>query len=749
MGGTAMQMAGTALGALGGVAVGASMAMPDFAQTITRRAGFYQASVASGGMMTHQALESNVRLGLGAFSTSAGSDSAVAAMLTTRGMSPTSARFSSTVTAVGQAARYLNMPNEVAASALEGLTSGSTSANMMRNFGVFTSDPTTGKAMGQAQIFEQLAQRFTGGGKTTLEGTMESLRRGNLGSNIRNSGLDSAQQTLLAQYMIDRSRGVTMDLEDPNAITNAMGNRDNPFAQQYRQYSKDNELMERATEPYITGMNSASEALIALKDAVKGLPDAFYELKGSLEFFMGDKVGQGVVTAGTSALGGLGNLAGQGLAMYGGYKAIQGMTSKGGAGKSPAKGGAPSAKASGFKGAVGPAAIASIGGNILGNAVSSGAEQGSLQSQFGNMISYGSTGAGLGAMVGSIVPGIGTGIGALIGGGLGALYGFATGGDAGNIDPGTQSKDWTGAYGEPRPYGAGVHTGVDIAVPVGTKVNAAMDGVVSSSHWGSGALSRGLQIWIDHAGGKRTLYAHLSKSFVKKGQAVSRGETIALSGNTGFSSGPHLHFQLEINGKHTNPNAYAGIVTGGSGAIPSMSSGGAQNFADLQNAINQQGGASGSVVNSFLTTSIQGVAGGTKSSKDIISSVLSSANGSLANVSGSGAYSGVNLPEPISGSTQNRMQSSKLNKTLQSVSTGTGGGEGDPIAQLSSAFESQESMQTSGSRKGTSLGNKSSGSKVTINLTIASASDAEARRFAKLVKAQLEEDSMLSSMGSK
>jgi hypothetical protein len=744
--GTAMQVAGTSLAALGGVAVGLSSMMPDFASTITRRAGFYQASVASGGRFSHGEIESSVRLGLGGFSTSAGSDAAVAAMLTTRGMVPGSATFSNTVTAVGQAARYLNMPNEVAASALEGLTSGSMSANMMRNFGVFTSDPATGKAMGQAQIFEQLARRFTGGGQVTLEGTMESLRRGNLGSNIRNSGLDSAQQVLLSQYMIDRARGVNMDLEDPNAISNAMGNRENPFAQQYRQFSKDNELMERATEPYLQGMAEASDALIVLKDAVKDLPDTFYKLKANLEFFMGDSVGSGAVTGATALLGGVGGLAAMAGASFLGNKLANTGGKKGGT-----KGGkAPTAKAPGFRGAVGPAAIASIAGAFIGNAISGDAEQGSLQSQLGNMTTYGSTGAGIGAMIGSfIAPGVGTAIGGLLGGLAGGIYGFATGGDAGNIDPGAQSKNWTGAYGEPRPYGAGVHTGVDIAVPVGTKVNAAMDGVVSGSYWGSGPLSRGLQIWIDHAGGKRTLYAHLSKSFVKKGQAVSRGETIALSGNTGLSTGPHLHFQLEINGKHTNPNAYAGIVTGGSGAIPSMSSSGAQNFADLQNAVNLDGSSDSSVVNSFLTTSLQGVAGGTKSSREIITSVLSSASGSLANISGSGSFSGVNLPEPISGATQNSMGNSGRNRALQSVSPGTGGGEGSPIAQLSSEFQQQDSMQTNSSNRGSILGNKSSGAKVTINLTIASASEAEAKRFAKLVKDQLEEDSMLSSMGSK
>ncbi len=85
------------------------------------------------------------------------------------------------------------------------------------------------------------------------------------------------------------------------------------------------------------------------------------------------------------------------------------------------------------------------------------------------------------------------------------------------------------------------HTGIDIAVPEGTPVRAAASGTVTFSGWQEGF---GLLVVIDHANGYETYYGHLSKLLVTAGQSVSAGEVIALSGNTGLSTGPHLHFEV-------------------------------------------------------------------------------------------------------------------------------------------------------------------------------------------------------------
>jgi murein DD-endopeptidase MepM/ murein hydrolase activator NlpD len=98
-----------------------------------------------------------------------------------------------------------------------------------------------------------------------------------------------------------------------------------------------------------------------------------------------------------------------------------------------------------------------------------------------------------------------------------------------------------------------LHTGVDIGVHTGTEVKAADGGrVIFSGRDGS----LGICIRIDHGGNRVTTYGHLSKSLVKAGQKVFQGQHIANSGNTGRSTGPHLHFEIQINGKFKNPLNY-------------------------------------------------------------------------------------------------------------------------------------------------------------------------------------------------
>ncbi len=97
------------------------------------------------------------------------------------------------------------------------------------------------------------------------------------------------------------------------------------------------------------------------------------------------------------------------------------------------------------------------------------------------------------------------------------------------------------------------HKGVDWAVPVGTAVMASSAGVVTRAGWGSGY---GYCVYIQHADGRSTRYGHLSKVLVSVGQSVSQGQRIALSGNTGVSTGPHLHFEILINGTQVNPLSY-------------------------------------------------------------------------------------------------------------------------------------------------------------------------------------------------
>lgn len=95
-----------------------------------------------------------------------------------------------------------------------------------------------------------------------------------------------------------------------------------------------------------------------------------------------------------------------------------------------------------------------------------------------------------------------------------------------------------------------LHTGVDIGAPSGTTIVAANGGTVIKAGWNN---SYGNMVMIDHGGGIVTLYAHNSSLLVKNGDVVSRGQAISKSGSTGQSTGPHLHFEVRVNGDYKDP----------------------------------------------------------------------------------------------------------------------------------------------------------------------------------------------------
>ena len=97
------------------------------------------------------------------------------------------------------------------------------------------------------------------------------------------------------------------------------------------------------------------------------------------------------------------------------------------------------------------------------------------------------------------------------------------------------------------------HNGHDWAVNTGTKVRAAAEGVVELAYFSE---SYGYNILINHNNGFKTRYAHLSEVKVSKGEKVEQSQVIALSGSTGFSTGPQLHFEVVKDGKRVNPIEY-------------------------------------------------------------------------------------------------------------------------------------------------------------------------------------------------
>ena len=112
------------------------------------------------------------------------------------------------------------------------------------------------------------------------------------------------------------------------------------------------------------------------------------------------------------------------------------------------------------------------------------------------------------------------------------------------------SGDISQVYGS---HNGEFHHGLDLAIPNGQLIRAARAGKVIKTDW-FGVY--GLTVMIDHGNGIQTLYAHNSKILVKDGETVTAGEEISLSGSTGNSTGPHLHFEIRVNGRTVDPQSY-------------------------------------------------------------------------------------------------------------------------------------------------------------------------------------------------
>ena len=147
---------------------------------------------------------------------------------------------------------------------------------------------------------------------------------------------------------------------------------------------------------------------------------------------------------------------------------------------------------------------------------------------------------------------------------------------------------FTSGFGASR--GRYPHAGVDWAVPIGTAVRAALAGTVLG-HQPPGRTGR--YVFLSHPGNRNTYYGHLSRPMVSPGDSVSKGQVIGLSGNTGNSTGPHLHFETWTGGKPVDPMKYMG------GLPESSDGGGGFSFNPLQPLLDLVGGLAGKVNDAF------------------------------------------------------------------------------------------------------------------------------------------------------
>jgi hypothetical protein len=354
---------------------------------------------------------------------------------------------------------------------------------------------------------------------------------------------------------------------------------------------------------------------------------------------------------------------------------------------------------------------ASMVGSVTGDLISSGSEVGSLQSKAGGFVSGGASGAGLGALIGSVIPGVGTaicaGVGGLIGGTIGAFNCGENSTVTGASVTNTGGKGFTlihpvngpitTKYGTKDDLHPSGHYAVDYGVATGTPVKAAASGTVSAVGSGQGARSYGNNVEISHIDGFSTFYAHLNVANVRVGQVVSQGDVVAQSGNTGFSTGPHLHFELRKNGQKTDPSPYLGSGVSNGGTINSA----------VQAASGTQLAGSGTVSGAYTAGLSTGIS-------NVGSIIPSSYKGAATGRSGGAGYS-----IAARGATIGR--TSTQNGAMPGISTGGVGGDGE----------------------GVSLG----GNNIVINLSIKEASEAEARKFANMVKTYLEDKTLITSMG--
>lgn len=313
---------GQALGGFGtiasGIIRGGIMAMPDVSATINRAAGYYTAGVQAGGV-SRTTIGRATFSGLGGGLSGVGSDVAVGQYLAGRGMmfgTAANSTYMQTVRSVGNAAKYLNMDNQSAAVAIEGLTSGQTSANLMQTMGVFTADPRTGKEYTMGQIFNQIAGRLTAGQRrATVEETQASIRRGNLGAFLQNSGFDENQQTLFKQFMIERAKGNNMDLSNNADMAKLYRQAGlNPNKMSMDIYQSETEVMTAAEQPYIQGMKEAVGVIRQFNDVVeKQLLPNFGKFNAMLQTIAGSRAGSGAITGGSAIIQGIGQIFGGGL----------------------------------------------------------------------------------------------------------------------------------------------------------------------------------------------------------------------------------------------------------------------------------------------------------------------------------------------------------------------------------------------------------------------------------------------------
>lgn len=449
------------------------------------------------GTGTRTMLNQQLTGGLRNAMSSVGSDAIVAPILASRGFMPGTSNYRMMVGETAGAFRYLGIDNAAAASALANLRSAPTGASLY-NLGINTYDAASGKFKSTGQIAKELMNVLTSGQGATPEQIAIGLQSGSLSGTLQDLFGTGAERDIMQVALMDIAKGRNPDLA-MRGEKNAIPILEGVGQMNYAQ----TRLYEASEDRMVEGFNRAAKAVDAFNKAMERFIGPFAETKGFVQGAGGTNLGEAVMTGGPLIASGLKDMA----------KALTSAFSVIGAGGVAA---GLATVAAGF------AAFTEVmddkpkpqGGGSSGYGASFNAQR------------LGGKGGGLYAAPEGMVT---------------AMFGAQ------------DNSLWSSSGGK--------HTGMDIAMPVGSPVDAAMDGVVSSINAGP---EYGTSIVLDHANGYQTVYGHLSERLVNLGDKVSKGQRIARSGDSGNSTGPHLHYEVRFG--ENNPVDPASLDTGFSGS---------------------------------------------------------------------------------------------------------------------------------------------------------------------------------------
>ena len=531
-----------------GTAAAQALDLPDFAENALarQRFGFFSGQGAAGASMTFQGMMNR------GISTDRMDAVRAGMMATSMGLMPTLPGYQNVTGGAEMFSRLVPGAGLTGGMQATAALNQASSVNRLRMIGIQVRDPSTGAMRNPSDIandvWNKINSQKTGGRPISKQDIAISLQSGNALDMMLNQyfGNDPVLRQGVVTALMQKASGGDFSQKSLNE-TGALPDLAVSTAQRNAASFGALDAYTGAAEQGMIGANSTiAAAANTMRDSAEIFSGAVTAFTFAMQLSGGAGGGLGTLAGGL--IGGAANFAGSFLGSRGGLKGGLGNLSgslafKGASKLVPAAGAAVQGVSSFQQGQAGQGF--DLGGTLLSSALAAGL----------GFLTGGPAGA---AIAGGVTLG-----GSLLGYGLGA----ATSGEGDGEDEKTSSRfnpleelRINAAWRKKRDYlidgkppANPYHTGVDYGVAENTQVFAVKDGVVVSAK-DAGDKGFGKSIAIKHGDGYTSLYAHLNAHGVKAGDTVKAGQVIGLSGNTGHSSGPHLHFEVRENGNDQTTN---------------------------------------------------------------------------------------------------------------------------------------------------------------------------------------------------